>query len=410
MKNSGLVFIRIIIGVLAVFALIVVGYQLYKYNFVSIKTEGAIMGEIEEVVKSTGVFFRNEEPISKNQHSYLDVIRAEGERVAAGGALARVYADEKSAIERTEIRRIEERIETYKQVLSNSGSYTNASKGIDDEIYSDLNSIAESVQNRNAADAFETADALLIEIMKKKIASGDLVHYDRILKELESELDDLKNSTGDSVQTIKTNDSGYFSLITDGLEDELTPERLETLEVQNFGEAVFACEKSENSEDYIGKIVYGNSWTIATKIPSDACSGMDVKDTVYIRIPSFGNERIKCTVADLRKSGSECVLVLESSTISGNILTLRCEEISLILHTHSGIQVRQSALRKVDGKDGVFVKVGLLLRYKEVKILFNDGTNAIIEYEATDTGALRLYDQVVYKGSNLYDGKAVTDG
>jgi Tfp pilus assembly protein PilO len=52
MKSGGLTFIRIIIGVLVAFAVVVVGYQLYKYTFVSIKTESATMGEIEEVVKS----------------------------------------------------------------------------------------------------------------------------------------------------------------------------------------------------------------------------------------------------------------------------------------------------------------------------------------------------------------------
>ena len=51
MKNSGLTFIKLIIGVLSAFTVIVIGYQLYKYNFVTIKTESAVMGKMEEVVK-----------------------------------------------------------------------------------------------------------------------------------------------------------------------------------------------------------------------------------------------------------------------------------------------------------------------------------------------------------------------
>ncbi len=410
MKNSGLLFIRIIIGVLAVFALVVVVYQLYKYNFVAIKTESAVMGEIEESVKATGIFFRDEDVVSKNQHKYLDVIRAEGERLATNGIIARVYADEQSAIEQTEIRRIEERISTYEAVLSNSGSYSSAMKGIEEEIYADLSSIAQLVHEKNASDAFENADELMIEIMKKKIAGGDLVHYDSILRDLRSELANLKDSVGESVQTVKSKKSGHFSLVADGLEEKITPELLESLEVSTFDDALKTCEESVVSDENIGKVVYGNGWTIALKLPSESCSTLDIKDTVYIRIPSFGNERIKCTVADVRKDDNEALLILESSVISGNILTLRCEEISLIVHTHSGIQVRQSALRKVDGEDGVYVKVGLLLRYKKVKILYNDGSNAIVQYDVTDSKTLRLYDQVVYKGSNLYDGKAVSDG
>ncbi|MBQ7035196.1 MAG: hypothetical protein IJN34_05615, partial [Clostridia bacterium] len=67
MKNSGLAFIKIIIGVLVLFAVIVVGYQLYKYNFVSIRTESAVMGEMEEVVKAKGLFFRDEKVVENGE-------------------------------------------------------------------------------------------------------------------------------------------------------------------------------------------------------------------------------------------------------------------------------------------------------------------------------------------------------
>ncbi len=408
MKNSGLGFIKIIIGVLSVFAVIVIGYQLYKYNFVSIKTESAVMGEMEEVVKATGIFFRNEKSVSSSGYDYLDVVRNEGERVAAGGTIARVYADEHSAKVRKEIREIEEKITTYEEVLEHSGSYQSAASSIEQEIYNDLGKIVVSAKRGNAADAFGRAEDMVINIMKKKIASGDLVSYDTILDDLRKELSTLKSSARDSVKTIRTDESGYFSLSTDGLEEQLNSDYLKDLTVDNFDEAKKLSQKNEESGDQLGKIVYNNMWSVAIKTETHAVDRLEVNDTVYIKIPSFGAERIKCTVADIRKSGEEAVVVLSSSVINENILTLRQEEIQLIVKNYNGILIRQSALRKVDGEDGVFVKVGLLLRYRKVKILYNDGTNAVIEYNAAENGGLRIYDQVVYKGSNLYDGKAVS--
>lgn len=408
MKNSGLGFIKIIIGVLSVFAVIVIGYQLYKYTFVSIKTESAVMGEMEEVVKATGIFFRNEKPINSSGYDYLDVVRNEGERVAAGGTIARVYADEHSAKVRKEIRQIEDKIATYEEVLEHSGSYQSAANSIEQEIYDDVGQIVVSAKRGNAADAFGRAEDMVINIMKKKIASGDLVSYDTILDDLRKELSTLKASARDSVKTIRTDESGYFSLSTDGLEEQLNNDYLKDLTVDNFDEAKKLSQKNEESGDHLGKIVYNNMWSVAIKTETHAVDRLEVNDTVYIKIPSFGAERIKCTVADIRKSGEEAVVVLSSSVINENILTLRQEEIQLIVKNYSGILIRQSALRKVDGEDGVFVKVGLLLRYRKVKILYNDGTNAVIEYNAAENGGLRIYDQVVYKGSNLYDGKAVS--
>ncbi len=408
MKSSSLTFIKIIIGALTAFAVVFIIYQLYKYNFVSIKTESAVMGEIEETVDSMGIFFRDEDPLSNNGYKYLDVVRAEGERVPAGGTVARVYADEQSAKVRKEIRDLEEKVATYEEVLANSGSYQSGINAIDQAIYSDLRNIALNAHRGNSPDAFAIGEDLLIEMMKKKIASGDLVSYDATLGELRKELSALKASSGASVNTINTKESGHFSLGTDGLEEQLNGEYLKNLSVENFEEAASLCEKVQDMSNHIGKVVYKNSWSVAMRLPTDKVERLEVNDTVSIRISSFGKDPIRCTVTDIRKSGEECVLILNSSIIDDNILTLRAEEISLILQTHNGIQVRQSALRKVDGKDGVFVKVGLLLRYKEVSILYNNGDYAIVKYEAANNAGLRIYDQVVYKGSNLYDGKAVT--
>ncbi len=408
MKTSGLGFIKIIIAVLSVFAVVVVGYQIYKYNFVSIKTESAVMGEMDEVVKANGIFFRNEKVISRSGYDYLDVVRAEGERIAAGGTIARVYSDERSAKVRKEIRQVEEKIATYEEVLEHSGSYQSAVSSIEQAIYADLSQITLSARKGRALDAFHRADDMQINLMKKKIASGDLVSYDTVLDDLRKELASLKSSAGSSVENLRTEESGYFSLMTDGLEDQLTLARLKDLTVENYDEVKSLAEKTMDSDSNLGKIVYDNSWTVAMKVKKDAVDRLEVNDTVYIKIPSYGTERIKCTVSDIRKSGEECILLLSSSVIHENILTLRQEEVQLIVKNYSGIVVRQSALRKVDGEDGVFVKVGLLLRYRKVHILYNNGTSAIVEYTPAENGTLRIYDQVVYKGSHLYDGKAVT--
>ena len=228
MKTGGLTFIRIIIAVLAIFALVVIGYQLYKYNFVSIKTESAVMGELEEVVKSTGLFFRNEKIIDRRGYEYFDVIREEGERVPARGVIARIYNDEASAKKQKKIRELEAKINTYENVISNSGSYQSSIASIDSEIHSNLQNIAYLAQKGDSS-VFSNADSLMVELMKKKIASGDLVHYDSVLKDLQDEARRLKASVQTSGQTISTEKSGYFSYGLDGLESQFSLDSMNEL-------------------------------------------------------------------------------------------------------------------------------------------------------------------------------------
>lgn len=408
MKNGGLGFMRIVIGLFITFAVVMACYYLYTFNFVSIKTEDAVMGEMERVIKSTGIFVRDEQAIDNDGYKYLDVIRTEGERVSDSGIIARVYSTEESAVVQKEIRNIDYKISTYEEILENSGSYESAATGISQSINSNLKSIASLAKDGNSLQSFDYADELVINIMKRKIASGDLVSYDAVLDELRAERNSLKQMSSGSENTIISKKSGYFSLLTDGHEDALSPQALENLTVDNFEEISKNCDKTTPSENVVGKMVYGNSWSICMKVPSKEISALEVKNTVYIRIPNFNNEKIKCTVTDIRKKGDEAILVLSSSVINGNILTLRKEEIHLILETYDGIIVRHSALRKVDGEDGVYVKAGLLLKYKKVKILYNDGNHAVIDYVAANESGIRVHDQVVYKGSNLYDRKAVS--
>ena len=409
MKTSGLTFIKIIIGLLAVLAIIVIGYQLYKYNFVIIKTESAVMGEVDESLNTTGIFFRNEKVFDNYNSNFIDVVRSEGERVSGGGIIARTYTDARSAELQKEIREIRSSISIYEDILKNSDSYKNASTGLADAVYQNLNDLSLKVNEGAPGAAFDIADELIISIMKEKIANGDLVSYDAVLDELKSRLKQLTDTAGSSVRNIVTNESGYFSLGNDGLEASFSMDAMDSLSVDNYDQMI-ALTKSdqEASENSIGKIVYDNAWYVAVKVPANHIDLIEVNDSLYIRIPGFSSEKIKCTVYDIRKDGNDAVMILRSSMITSNVLTLRCEDITVILRTHSGIQVRQSALRKVDGEDGVFVKVGMLLKYRKIKVLYSDGNTAIIEYDASVNSGLQLYDQVVYKGSNLKDGKAVT--
>ena len=47
------------------------------------------------------------------------------------------------------------------------------------------------------------------------------------------------------------------------------------------------------------------------------------------------------------------------------------------------------------------------MKFRKVNILYIGSTYAVVEYDVIDTSGLQAYDEVVVKGSNLYDGKVV---
>ena len=67
----------------------------------------------------------------------------------------------------------------------------------------------------------------------------------------------------------------------------------------------------------------------------------------------------------------------------------------------------RKALRAPDSVPGVYVLTGMQIEFKPVEIIYT-GEDYIICKKSDSDDALRLYDQVVVKGKNLYDGKIVS--
>ena len=50
---------------------------------------------------------------------------------------------------------------------------------------------------------------------------------------------------------------------------------------------------------------------------------------------------------------------------------------------------------------------GVSAVFKPINILYSDESFTVCKYEPDTSGTLRIYDEVITKGSNLYDGKVV---
>ena len=60
----------------------------------------------------------------------------------------------------------------------------------------------------------------------------------------------------------------------------------------------------------------------------------------------------------------------------------------------------------VDSKKGVYVVSGMQAKFVEIEIVYSNDNYMICKRNDAD-GSLKLYDRVVVKGRNLYDGKIV---
>jgi len=78
-----------------------------------------------------------------------------------------------------------------------------------------------------------------------------------------------------------------------------------------------------------------------------------------------------------------------------------------VLRTYTGFKIPADALRTIDGQTGVYVLIGVQAKFKRVQIMYSVDNYKIIRYDNSSTDNVWLYDEVITRGKNLYDGKIV---
>jgi hypothetical protein len=93
--------------------------------------------------------------------------------------------------------------------------------------------------------------------------------------------------------------------------------------------------------------------------------------------------------------------------MNAELASLRSASMTVVNKEYSGLYIPKKAQRVIDSKRGVYVLSGMQIKFKPIEIVYT-GDNYIICKKSDEDGALRLYDQVVVKGKNLYDGKIIS--
>ncbi len=400
-------FIKFLITVFLIFVSVILINQLYIHLYKAVTTEYAVQISCEETVNTQGYFVRDEQVIYTGNSKYFDVVISNGGKVAKNGTIANVYSTEKSAKLQSQIRELEVKIDEYKSVAK-SGSGANDTTAYINNIQKDAAKIGDGVSSSNPSSAFENASDFLISVIKHKISIGEITDYKETIKELENEKRSLSSQATSATKYLTSPVSGYFSHKTDGVEANLEMNMVDLMTPEVYNNVVDNCNNTQTLSNAIGKVVKGSDWRVCFKSRADKFETVENGDTLYIRVPSLTNSKIKCTVTSLVNDGEDVYVVLQSNFVTGDLLSQRSCEIEVIIDSYDGLRVDKNSLRKIDGKNGVFVKSNGILRYREVNLLYIGASYAVIEYDPVKKTAVQAYDEVVISGSDLYDGKVIS--
>ena len=406
---------RVVSLVVGLFLLAYVGYQAYLMLYTSVELETVESHTVYETLDVQGIAIRDEKVIGETASGYVYYEIKNGDRVAKGGTIANVYSSEEVALVQKDIEEIDAEIASLQSMQLQGVSGTSDLEAINKQIKLTQADILECVRAGEYEQAADLRTDLQQLLNRKQIVVGTVPDFSERLSELKSERKELAAKLEKSTRAITSPAAGYFVSATDGYETVMSYEDVTDLTVSDVETAL----NGEVSTDHagIGKVVGDYVWYLACVVPQDKLSLISEGQALQIRLPFVTEEIVPVTVKRVNTDvgAGKAMVLLECSYMSEELSSVRCEEIRILLKEYTGLYVPDRALHFTgDNDSGVYVRVGNVLAFRHIKVLYYDETGrfsvceAEVRPEEGDSRSyLKLYDDMVIDGKGLYDGKVV---
>ena len=390
--------------VLGAFAVVFLVNQLFSSLYKPITTESAIYYTHTDGFNITGVIIRNEILVETDNKGVLHFMIEDGKRVSKNGVIANIYTNESASITLSQINKIKAQTSDIEDILSFNDLDAANLELINNKISDNFNSLIRCCANGNFEDFDNSSQELLSSLNRRQAAMGKTENFSVQLASLNEQLNSLTASLPQTTGQINAKESGYFLSKTDGYEKILKPDMLEDITTDFLSK----LKNETYSENIVGKIVSDYEWYIAAEVSLNDSMNYKVGDSLEIHTSVKSSPVLPVTVKKINVSNnnSNAVIIFACSEMNTELASMRSGPMTVVSKSYKGLKVPKKALRVVDSQKGVYVVNGMQAKFVKVEILYSDDDFMICKKTDKD-GELKLYDQVVVKGKNLYDGKII---
>lgn len=412
--------------------ILLLGYFIFAFINSNMNASGVVDTEIakrytyNETITAQSIVVRNETLLEYTGSKVLYYTAKDGDIVGAGSEVALVFANETDALDYNRYNEINKQIEVLEGLNTSYDNVKIDYSAVDKQIELNMINIISAVNNNSQKDMSSSVDNLIYSINQRHLITGKVKNFDDRIAELKSEAAQYQQAGYSYIDIINSDSGGYFVASADGYEGCYDYNSLSDLTVDNFTVDIKPREVSENT---IGKIVSGLNWYVVCKLSADdaiTLSHSNVSPTITFPHTVCKDIPAKLVSLNQESKKSEAIAVFQCNYMNTPISHLRNETAQITVNTYSGLRISKNALHNdyvvsatSDSKNpekkkvqGVYVTYGSELVFKEVSILYAGSDFLIIDPTPSDgilySGeTVKLNDEIVIKGDNLYEGKNV---
>lgn len=392
---------KVAVTVLSLFFIFYVSYQVYLTSFEKVETETALEKTVNNSLFTTGFFVREEEYIVNSASGTVVPVAQDGKKVSSGDTVAVAFKNDSSVENymRTELLRAE--LERYTKLNSITPSSGIDADATDSSIGSAVAELVDRIDANDISNLSSCYAALRDSVTKKQLILGADINFQDIIDGINSELELLEGRNLDH-ETINATGSGYYIANVDGYENAFDYKEVENILPEQV-DLLLKGEKAQVADDVMGKLVTGFNWYIVCKLEIEDIAELDTGSYVTVDFPYSSTQALRAQVVAVNVSGADtAAVVLRCNVMDEELANMRIEDIEIIFNSVTGFRVPANAVREVEGVKGVYILRSNSVTFREINIVWaND------EYVICKDDEIKLYDEIITKGKDLYDGKAI---
>ena len=383
-------------------------YQVYiiKGGGSRMKTQTATLQTVSRSVTTQGFIIREERYVNNPHTGTVVPAVNNGSKVAIDDTVAQIYPTEDAARSAARVEELNEAISYYRSVaFANTGVSPN-----DLELYKRaateaLIALSDAAEENELVRFGALTEDLKMAITKKQIACGNTVDVSEKLASLTAERDALLPSVTASAAVV-SDVSGYYVAIADGYETITDFSGIQELTAADV-DALNNSTPRAVPAGTVGKLVTKFSWYLVCNVRAKDIYGIDSGDSVSVNFLHSSVGAVNMYVAAINEGEQEGIvtLILKSNKMNSAIATLRKETVRISVEKYRGFAVDPRAVRTVEGETGVYVRLGNIVKFRKIEIIYSDDTMILADNPNGESGYLKQFDEIIIEGTNLYDGK-----
>jgi len=384
------------------------------------KTEIAVLtqGSIEETIEAEGLIIREEEVINSPFTGRCVINIPQGEKAAAGEAIATLLKDSSvGAMENLRNKDLEI-LKAKNEKAKAQEIFSEDISKVDNDITSKLKLMVLDESHGNSEEAWLLRQDIDKLIEKKADILGGTGSSDAKVQQLVNERNQLQSLVNSYTKQVYANVPGIVSYAVDGLESALFVDKISELTIEKFNSLKPQTKEIKGNaipveqNKPLFKLLKGLEQYITVVLPVNETSGYEVgKTTKKLRVMQI-NKIFEGVVYHISSQEDGKVLVTFKMDKGVNDTSLyRKVNIEIVEKAGTGLKIPVKSLIDYDKVNGTARVMFLKANYatsKEVDVVeANDEYALIATPKGSTNGTIALYDNYLVNPQNIQEGQLI---